>query len=199
MNQLIPLGTGAVGTHILETVSKVTGSYFRYKLLKDDSLDGLPYLLGNTTQTIMMTNSLLGLAKDFTGNFSESLIPSFSYLVSNHTRLIQAQTSLIATQNVMLNNRLLYAQGVTVSGGALLTCMSLTETISSPNMISRVCFASASVLNGLGTAFSAANMVTRSNRGLDPFGFFLNSLGMGCFWGAKYCRNMGNLTKFQWS
>lgn len=177
MNQLIPLETRAVGSSLLETITTVTKSYFRYKLFRDD----LPYFLVNTTQTLMMTNNLLLLAKDFTGNFSDSLIPSFDYLVSNHTRLMEAQTSLIATQNVILTNRLIYSQGVTVSGGAPLTCMNVAETISSTNMISRVCFASASVLNGLRTACLAVNMVTRSNRGLDLFGFFLNSLGMGCF------------------
>ena len=198
MNQIIPFGKGVGGTSVFETISTLTGDYLRHKWFRDDSLDGLPYLLGNTTQTLMMTNNLLSLAKDFTGNFSESLVPSFDYLVSNHTSLIRAQTSLVVTQNVMLNNRLISSQGMSVSTGALLTCMSVGETISSTNMVSRVCFASATVLNGLGTACSAANMVSRSNRGLDPFGFFLNSLGMGCFWGAKYCRSMGNMTKFKW-
>lgn len=199
MNQLIPFGTGAgaVSNNLLEIISKTTESYVRHKWFRDDSLDGLPYLLGNTTQTLMMSNNSLLLAKDFTGNFSDSLIPSFDYLVSNHTSLIRAQTSLVVTQNVILNNRLISSQGVTVSGGALLTSMSVAETIPSTNMISRICFASASVLNGFGTVCSAANMVRRPNRRLDPFGVLLNSLGAGCFWGAKYCQKMGN--RNQWS
>lgn len=177
----------------------MTGNYCRYKLLPDDSLEGLPYFLGNTTQTLMMTNNLLSVAKDFSANFSDSLVPSFDYLISNHRKLVQAQTRLIATQNVILTNRLIYSQRITVSNGALLTCMSMTETICSTKMMSRLCFASATVLNGLGTACSVANMATRYNRGLDPFGVLLNGLGVGCFWGAQYCRSLGNMTKFKWS
>jgi hypothetical protein len=189
MTQLIPLGTGPVGNTILETISTITGNYFRYKLLRDDSLDGLPYLLGNTTQTLMMTNNLLAVAKDFSGNFSDSLVPSFNDLIMNQSKLIQAQTD-------MIENRLICSQGMTVTTGVMLTSMSLTETICSTNMMSRLCFASATVLNGLGTVCSVTNMAKRFNRGLDPFGVLLNGFGAGCFWCAKYCQNMGNRTRW---
>ena len=91
--------------------------------------------------------------------------------------LIQAHTNVI-------ENRLICSQGMSLTTAALLTCMSVGETISSTNLISRVCFVSATVLNILGTACSTANMVTRSNRGLDFFRFFLNSL-VRLFLGSK--------------
>jgi hypothetical protein len=187
MNQIIPFGTTIVGNTLLETIGSITKGYFHHKWFGSDLLD--VYLLGNTTQTLMTTNSLLLLAKDFSGNFSDSLVPSFNHLLINQSRLIQAQTTVI-------DNRLICSQGMSVTTGVLLTSMSMTETIGSTNSISRFCFASATVLNGLGTVCSATNMVIRSNRGLNPFGVFLTSLGAGCFWGAKYCQNMGNRTKW---
>lgn len=196
MNQLVTLGTTTVGNKLLDTISTISQGYVRYKWFRDDSLDSVPYLIGNTTQTLLLTNNFLSLAKDFTGNFSDSLVPSFHYLVSNQTRVMQAQTSLLVTQDVMLNNRLLCHQGMTVTTGTVLTCMSLGETISSTNMVARVCFASATLLNAVGTVCSAANMITNVNRGLNPFGVFFNSLGMGCFWGARYCQQLGNRTRF---
>lgn len=83
MTSLIPVGTTTVANTVLETISKVTGNYFRYKLFRDDSLDGLSYGLGNTSQTLMMANNLLLIAKDVSGNFTESLVSSFNYLMIN--------------------------------------------------------------------------------------------------------------------
>lgn len=91
------------------------------------------------------------------------------------------------------------SQGMSIATGLVLTSISITETVCATNIISRLCFASGTVLNGLGTVCSSVNMVRRSNRGLDPFGVFLNSLGAGYFWGGKHCQRVAsitNLTKF---
>lgn len=107
--------------------------------------------------------------------------------------LIQAQTKIIESRHY---DKRICLQGMSVTTGIVLTWMSARETIWSTHMVSHFCFASATVLNGLGTTCSVVNMTRRSQRSFDPFAVLLNSLGAGCFWGAKYCQNIGNRTKF---
>lgn len=63
----VTVGRTVVGKTLLETIGTITKSYFQYKLFGSNSVDNLPQLLGNTTQTLIMTNSLIPVTKDLIG------------------------------------------------------------------------------------------------------------------------------------
>lgn len=202
MTQLVPFGVDTVvHSKVLDGLNSLTKSYLTNKFLRDTSMDHLPALFGNTTETLIMTNSLLEATKYLTGNCSESLVPSFSYLLANQTGLIHAQTTLLTTQNLILKNsfknKMIGTQAGVISGGCMLTIIGVGESICAPNMASRLCFTGAAILNGLGTLCSTVSMMTTPTGCLNPFGVLFNSLGTGCFFGAKYFRQAGNMTRFK--
>jgi hypothetical protein len=205
MNQLVVYGAQAAQAYRSATpIGKMTeiggllGSplveYLMSKVIPVDPT--WPELLGNTTQTLQTTTSLLDNMKYVSGNMSESILPSFKYLIENQAELARAQTKVFNTQNLIFKNRLTFTQGMALTTSCGFTVASLAEMVYTPNPLAKNCFALGFALNGLGTICTTLGMCAQSSGHphLFTFGTILQSIGTGCFWGGKHCQRLARMT-----